>query len=106
MSIIIKFIRTQLRILLDFLKKITTEVIISFKYNNVEISFFNNNKDALHVMNIDYESYVHDLKDDDTVPIQINPNLLLEEIDKLPKNKFISLYITPGSNLMKIESTD
>ena len=107
MSIIIKIDRNQLRILLDFLKNHTSEAYISFKYDEVEFSFFNDeSRNALHLINIDYESYVHDLKDkdDDVVTILINPHLLFEEINELPKNKFISLYVTRGSNLMKVES--
>lgn len=108
MSIIVKIDRNNLRVLLDFLKKFTSEVYISFKYDDVEFSFFDGkNRDSINIIDIDYidyESYVHDLKEDDVIRIAINPFLLFEKIDELPKNEFISLSRNSENNLIEIKS--
>lgn len=108
MSVVTKIDRQQLRILLDLIKQCTSEAYISFESDEVELSFFNDvDKSILSVINIPHESYINNLKDDDkVVRIGINPCLLFNEIENLPKNKYISLSITPESNLMKVESVN
>ncbi len=111
MSIIIKIDRQQFRLLLDVIKNETSNVYMTCKYDNVEILFlYDVNKTSICTINIDHESYVHDLKkNSDPVSIAFNPRLLLleiNEISKNTKNKFLSLSINPGSDLMKIKSTE
>jgi len=96
----VKINRNQLRYLLYIIKSCVNEVYLFFKKDKVEFSY--NDRETITVIKINYESYSFDKE----ICITINPKLLFDEIEKLPKNEFIKLSTITEDNLMNVESVD
>ena len=104
----VKINRLQLIFLLKNIKflscptksEIQNKTYIIFKPNNVELSHLYDGK--ITIINIAHESYIYNTNE----ILLLDPSLLLEEINNLPKNKFINLSIIHEKDLMKIESVN
>lgn len=102
----VKINHNELRYLLNIIKYETDKAYLSFSSNKIKIIFFNNEQGNIHKINLFYESYFHNLKNDETKTILFNPWLLFEEISNKQKyyNKFIKLSII--DNFKKIDTVD
>ena len=96
----LKVKRSQLIYLLNIIKYFTSKAFISFEHDKVKFSFFCGNKDSLHIINIDYESYIYTSK----ITMEFNPTTLLDKIDNMQRNEFINLSLVIGENYLMIES--
>lgn len=104
MSLKVKIDRKELRYLLNIIQYASYEAYLLFDHDGVKISFLSNDKTIMHKINLDYESYFYNLRDNEIKTIAFNPRLLLFEISKIT-NKFIKLSVVSGNNCIKIEST-
>lgn len=107
MSLNVKIDTKQLRYVLTIVKIETSKAYLLFDYDSVKILFFNDGQTIMHDINVTYESYFNELKNnDDVITIIFNPCLFFKKIDENKKHKFVNLSIMRGDNSMKIEFTD
>lgn len=109
MSLKIKVDRNYIRYLLDKLKFLTNQAILSFDYDKVKIII--NDNTLISIIDIECEAcfsnYLHN-EDEiiNAIIIRFDPRLLLLEIDQKIKRKYIQLSFNRDDNFMKVKSTD